>query len=99
MAAEQEFTTYISSNIDKLAALPGGAALAQKRDALNSLTERSQQASSQAEALQSSIQQRNWNALSKQLENDAAAELLRQREGLAASLNQTRVRFAARKPA
>jgi len=89
VAAEQEFTTYISSNIDKLAALPGGAALAQKRDALNSLTERSQQASSQAEALQSSIQQRNWNALSKQLENDAAAELLRQREVLAASLNQT----------
>ena len=84
--SEQQFDTFISENIDQLAADPGSS-VADLRNDLLSVTGSREELQALSQTVSTAAASRDWATLVAQLESDALAELEAQRQTLATNLS------------
>lgn len=84
--SEQQFDTFISENIDQLAADPGSS-VADLRNDLLSVTGSREELQALSQTVSTAAASRDWATLVAQLESDALVELEAQRQTLATNLS------------
>lgn len=84
--AEQNFDDYISDHVSEIAKDTGRADIALLQDQLKKAVAESNQTSGVLDEVQSSLNAKDWDNLASAVQDDALAELARQRDDLVAQM-------------
>lgn len=89
VASETAFDDYINANIDRMAGQEGFESIRDLRNQLTQIIGRSREVTTLSNAVETSLQQRNWNDLVTKLQSEAINTLNEQRAALARQLSNT----------
>lgn len=88
LQSERAFDEFIDSNLSRISDATGRTDFAAMRNQIDTLTRRRSEADARIQLVESNLRQRDWSGVASSLQNEALANLERQRAQLLQSLGQ-----------